>query len=136
MFYALLNRSASVRIPVDAGDFRNGRYTAARLSDSPREGRVDSPAFKHWSDGSNRMAGEVAGVPVEVFDLKTVEPGSDSSTVYNRTMVVLHAAELPMFDLRARRGALRWLAKLGLNGMRFDTTTASAADTTTVQAFG
>ncbi len=48
--------------------------SAERLRDD-HPGLDQTPLFRHWSSGENRMSGRVAGRPVEIFDYTAARSG-------------------------------------------------------------
>jgi hypothetical protein len=96
------------------------------------------PPIKKWSSARHRMTGRVAGLDVEMLDLTYADKGSDSDTYYHQTILLVSAPEgaFPAFELRPRDMTVKVLGKmLGLQGITFSPTGASATDAAVIEQF-
>src|SRR5262249_46946778 len=76
--------------------------------------------FSKWNSGGHHMAGQVDGLPVQMFDYTYVEQGDESSSYYTQTVALLPGGEnLPAFELRPRDLAVRVLGFMGVSGITF-----------------
>lgn len=101
---------------------------------------VPLPCFEYWRIGKDGNTGEIAGVPVSVFDMECYLPHSDSSSTdrtEKRTVVLLPVTGLPGFTATPLSVTTLTAFKhaFGLDGMTFDPGAAPADEVEVVRRF-
>jgi hypothetical protein len=112
------------------------------LDYSPKVSRADLGAasqlrlFADWDSATNRLAGQVDGIPIQMLDYTYAEKGDEGSTYYTQTVVVLPGADhLPAFELRPRHLGMRMLGVLGIPGITFDSAQVDPETARAVEQF-
>ena len=122
------------------------RVDLAALSDEldfhfdPQRGEFQPPpmpVFENLASVDDRMSRVREGVHVDVFDLTTVVKSDEGSRTQRRTIVLLPAANLPNFQLKAKTLGYQFLDWIGASGITFDPAAGKTeADRIAIERFG
>jgi hypothetical protein len=92
--------------------------------------------FAKWYSAAHLLTGKRNGVPLQMLDYTYTEEGSEGSSYYSQTVVLLPvASDMPVFELRPRHLGIRVLGMLGVEGIPFDSTHADRNTAPVIEQF-